>query len=431
MSSRASEAPSLSRRLLWLVLAAIAVASVVQAVTVYRFALREADRMFDYHLQEVARSIRSGMPFAPLGDDSEFGVQIWGPDGTELYRSSPRLPPQAVLGFSDATINGMRLRIYTLQTATQVVQIAQDLGARERRAREIAARAVMPVLMVAPLLMLLAAALIASTLRPLTRIRRQVATRQPADLSPIAQDDAPAEVQPLLAELNALFGRVRETLRAQQQFVADAAHELRSPLTALKLQVQAVQRNAGRDEPALAELAQGIERSIALVEQLLALARAEAKGESPTLEPVDLEPLVRDVVSGAFAAAQARQQEIEFASEGKVVVQAERDGVALILRNLLDNAIKYAPTGGRIAIRVERTPQGAQVCVEDSGPGIAAVERERVFDRFYRAGGGDAAGSGLGLAIVKAVAERLGTRVELGHSERLGGLQASFTLRLA
>jgi two-component system OmpR family sensor kinase len=415
---------SLRGRLLALVLAAIAAVSLLQASTTYRMALREADKMFDYHLEEVARSVHGGALLMPGGDASEYSVQVWGPDGSEIYRSNGvQLPAQAVLGFSDRRVNGLRLRIYTLQTPENTIQIAQDLDAREARARSLALRAVMPVLLLAPLLMLAVGAVISGSLAPLARMRRQVAARAARDLSPLTPSGVPAEVQPLVTELNALFARVRESVEAQQHFVADAAHELRSPLTALKLQVQAAER--ARDEPAraaaVADMAAGIERAIALVEQLLVLARAESVAADDAAEPVDLEVLARETVSELLPRAQARHQDLGLASSEPAAVRAPREALRLALRNLVDNAIKYTPEGGRIDIALGPD----WLAVEDSGPGIPEAERQRALDRFYRVPGTEAGGSGLGLAIVKAVADRIGATLVLGSSA-LGGLRVEF-----
>jgi two-component system OmpR family sensor kinase len=416
---------SLRRRLLWLVLAAIGLVSALQAATAYRTALREADRMFDYHLEEVARSVHGGIPFAPAGAVSEYSVQVWGPDGVTLYRSNGlQLPSQAVLGFSDSLINGVRLRIYTLQTPEHTIQIAQDLDARQARARALAANAVLPVLLLAPLLMLAVGAVIGGSLAPLARLRRQVAARAAHDLSPLSANGVPDEVRPLVGEINALFGRVRETFEAQQHFVADAAHELRSPLTALKLQLQAAER--ARDEPArgaaVQQLGAGVERAIALVEQLLALAQQEAPAAAGG-ESVDLEELARQTVSELLPTAHAKQLDLGLTTTQPVQLTSRRESLHLILRNLLDNAIKYTPAGGRIDLALGRDGQGPWLAVEDSGPGIPEAERQRVFDRFYRLPGTEGAGSGLGLAIVKVVADRLGAQVALGRSDSLGGLR--------
>jgi two-component system OmpR family sensor kinase len=425
-----TKAWSLRRRLLWLVLAAIGLVTLLQAASAYRSALGEADRMFDYHLEEVARSVHGGMPFAPGDDASEYSVQVWGADGSTLYRSKGmELPTQAVLGFSDSRVNGVRLRVYTLQTPEHTIQIAQDLDAREARARTLALGAVTPVLLLAPLLMLAVGAVIGGSLAPLARMRRQVASRAAHDMSPLSDAGVPAEVQPLVQELNALFDRVRETFQAQQHFVSDAAHELRSPLTALKLQLQAAER--ARDEEgrnaANAQLRSGIERSIALVEQLLALARQEGTALAPG-EQLDLEELARLAVSELLPMAHAKQLDLGLVTSEPVLVTSHRDSLHLILRNLLDNAIKYTPPGGRVDISLGRDAQGAWFAVEDSGSGIPEAERQRVFDRFHRLPGSESGGSGLGLAIVQAVAERLGATVSLGRSATLGGLRAEVRL---
>jgi two-component system OmpR family sensor kinase len=319
----------------------------------------------------------------------------------------------------------VRLRIYTLQTPEHTIQIAQDLDAREARARALAANAVMPIVLLAPLLMLAVGWVISDTLGPLRRMRKQVAQRAASDLSPLSAAGMPEEVQPLVGELNALFGRVRETFEAQQHFVADAAHELRSPLTALKLQLQAAMRaqDEAARQAAVQQLGAGIERAIALVEQLLALARQEAAGQGAP-EPVDLEELARQAVSSLLATAHAKRLDLGLATSEPVQVMAAPDALRLILANLLDNAIKYTPAGGRIDIALGRDDQGTWFAVEDSGPGVPEAERERVFDRFYRRPGAEAAGSGLGLAIVRTVADRQGARVTLGRSSALGGLRA-------
>ncbi|MES2385545.1 MAG: ATP-binding protein [Pseudomonadota bacterium] len=434
-------AHSLKARLLWFVLAAILLGAVLQATTAYRSALKQADALFDDHLRQVARSLRGGIPLGAalpeLEDEAGFDlyVQIWGQDGTQIFRSTrSALPPRAVLGFSDVEAHGKHYRVYTLQTAFQTVQIAQDLDARTARARALAARAVLPFALLTPLLMLAVWWVIRQSLAPVERARRQLAQRAADDFSPLGGAGLPDEVRPLVDELNLLFGRVRDAFDAQKTFVADAAHELRSPLTALKLQAQALRARGGPDEETPGEreagiqrLNQGIDRAIRLVEQLLVLAREEA-GSGPARETVDL----RDVIGLAVADVlpQARRKQIDLGlAEGQAAMtqlQGEPEALRVLLRNLLDNAVKYTPAAGRVDVSLQLVQGRLVLSVEDSGPGIAADERERVFDRFYRAS--DAAsetGSGLGLAIVQVIAARHGATLELGQSERLGGLRVS------
>ena len=425
---RMAAPPSLRRRVLWLVLALIALVSVLQATSAYRSALLEADRMFDYHLQEVARSVHGGLPFQP-GDDVEFSVRIWSPDGTELYRSGAReMPSQAVLGFSDAMVDGTRYRIYSLRTPEHTIQIAQDLDARTHRARALAWRAILPIVLLAPLLMLAVWWLIDSALAPVQRMKRQVAARRASDLSPLPTTGLPEEVLPLVAEINLLFERLQRARSVQQKFIADAAHELRSPLAALKLQAQALRRTMddGARQEAIERLNEGMERAIELSGQLLSLAREEAGDATLHPEEVELEQLAREAVAEVLPQAQARAIDVGLAPGESASVQGDRQALHVLLRNLLDNAVKYSQPHGTVDIRIEAGADGsATLVVEDSGPGIADAEYERVFDRFYRVPGTEAPGSGLGLAIVKTVAERHHARVELGRSPRLGGLSVA------
>ncbi|MFN3571186.1 MAG: ATP-binding protein [Polaromonas sp.] len=434
-------AHSLKARLLWFVLAAILLGAVLQATTAYRSALQQADALFDDHLRQVARTLRGGIPLGAalpeLEDEAGFDlyVQIWGQDGTQIFRSTrSALPPRAVLGFSDVEAHGKHYRVYTLQTAFQTVQIAQDLDARTARARALAARAVLPFALLTPLLMLAVWWVIRQSLAPVERARRQLAQRAADDFSPLAGAGLPDEVRPLVDELNLLFGRVRDAFDAQKTFVADAAHELRSPLTALKLQAQALRPNGPADEtPAerdagIQRLNQGIDRAIRLVEQLLVLAREEA-GSGPARETVDLRDVIRLAVADVLPQARRKQIDLGLAEDHPAAmaqVQGEPEALRVLLRNLLDNAVKYTPAAGRVDVSLQLVQGRPVLSVEDSGPGIAPDERERVFDRFYRASGAASeTGSGLGLAIVQVIAARHGATLELGHSERLGGLRVS------
>lgn len=444
MSTQADvKAHSLKARLLWFVLAAILLGAVLQASTAYRSALQQADALFDDHLRQVARSLRGGLPpGAALPDmDDEAGfdlyVQIWGQDGTQLFRSTrSALPPRAVLGFSDVEAHGKHYRVYTLQTAFQTVQIAQDLDARTARARSLAARAVLPFALLTPLLMLAVWWVIQLSLAPVERARRQLAQRAADDFSPLEGLGLPDEVRPLVDELNLLFGRVRGAFDAQKTFVADAAHELRSPLTALKLQAQALRAHGSADntpdprEADIVRLNQGIDRAIRLVEQLLVLAREEAGSgvAAPKAETVDLQDVVKLGLADVLPQARLKQIDLGLA-EGPVAiarVQGEPDALRVLLRNLLDNAVKYTPAAGRVDVSLALVQGRPVLTVEDSGPGIAPEERERVFDRFYRASGSASeTGSGLGLAIVQVIAARHGATLELGRAEALGGLRVS------
>ena len=431
---------SLRKRLLLLLFAAIAIFAAMQGIGAYRSALQQADAMFDYHLQQMAHAMPRGFdPRPPPDDGEEFDllVQIWGPDGVQLFRS-PRsaLPKSGVLGFSDVEVRGRAYRVYTVQTPVQTVQVAQDVSERNARARALAAHSVLPVALMAPLLMLVVWLVVSRSLAPVERTRRQVAARAADDLSPLEDTGLPDEVRPLVRELNGLFSRVKAAFEAQQNFVADAAHELRSPLAALKLQAQALRSQPGGEAPApqheaaVARLNQGIDRSIRLVEQLLALARAEGAPQTDTLSSVDLQAAIRLAVGDALPSAQAAGLDLGLAPGAvntPLSVQGDAEALRMMLRNLIDNAVKYAPSPGQIDIDVQRDDTGVVLAVEDSGPGIPQADRDRVFDRFYRApdAATQASGSGLGLSIVRAIAQRHGAMLSLGRSGRLGGLRVA------
>jgi len=424
---------SLHGRLMALLLACVLLAAAALALGAYRTALREADALNDLHLQQVARSLRHSVPLGGLNADADDGdldlqVQIWGADGVQLYRSARAgLPQRAVLGFSDTTVEGTRYRVYSIQTPLQTVQIAQDMDARQERARAQALRATLPVVLVAPLLMLAVGTVVGRALAPVERMRRQVAGRAADDLRPLPEEHLPEEVLPLVQEINLLFGRVRGAFDAQRHFVADAAHELRSPLTALKLQVQGLQRGApdgAAQQAAAARLAQGIDRAIALVGQLLQLARHDAgQAAGAPLARLDLREVVQAVVADALPLAAARQIDLGVVAAEPALLPGDADSLQTLLRNLVDNALKFAPQGGRVDVELRAAADGAVLAVDDDGPGIPAEYRQRVLDRFFRTPDAAAPGSGLGLAIVRAVAERHGAALALGVSPTLGGLR--------
>jgi two-component system OmpR family sensor kinase len=425
---------SLRGRLLWFLLAAITMAAVAQAMIAYSSALNDADQIFDYHMQQMAMSLRSRAPMSATGtpgaeDDGndDMVVQVWTPDGIQVFRSLSRteLPQRAVLGFSNVRVNGTTYRVFSVQTNSQTVQIAQDMRVRQRMAGTLALRTVGPIALMAPVLMLVVWWVVSGSLAPVQRVRRQVASRQADDLSPVSEADLPDEVRPLVQELNLLFGRVRTAFEAQQHFVADAAHELRTPLAALKLQVLSLERadDAHARAVAVGRLTAGIERATRLIEQLLVLARQEAA--EVKLEPVNLTELAKRTLGDLAGAAGMREIDLGLVQADEASVKGHSEALLILVRNLVDNAIKYTPTGGTVDLSVRHNGKGPQVVVEDSGPGISPEERERVFNRFYRVPGTEANGSGLGLAIIKSITERHGAILALDQSERLGGLKVT------
>lgn len=435
---------SLRARLLWLLLVAIIFTAGAQAIIAYRTALAEADVIFDYQMQQMAMSLRPGLPVgaelldervAPNDEENfDFVIQVWTADGLRVFQSAARaeLPQRAVLGFSTVQARGTTYRLFSVASGTQVIQVAQDLTARREMAGTLALRTVSPMLVMVPLLMLVAWWVVSASLAPVSRVRQQVAARQADDLSELDERDLPDEIHPLVHELNLLFHRLSHAFDAQKNFVADAAHELRSPLAALKLQVQGLRRAAddtARDI-AIHRLNAGIDRATRLVEQLLVLARQQSNSAVGAKSlPVDLTTLVQLSMADAAGAAVLRQIDLGLVQADPSIVMGHEEALRILLRNLLDNAIKYTPVGGTVNLAIRSNEEKTLLTVEDSGPGIAAEDSQRVLDRFYRVAGTAGGGSGLGLAIVKTIADLHEATLTIDKSESLGGLRATVVFK--
>ena len=427
---------SLRTRLLWFLLAAISITAVTQALVAYRTARSEADEIFDYHMQQMAIALRSGLPLgtpAATGtephdeENFDFIVQVWGSGGLRVFQSArAALPQQTAPGFSNVTAHGTTYRVFALPSGAQTIEVAQDMAARREMAGTLALRTVGPIAVMAPLLMVIVWWVVSASLAPVARVRRQVAQRQADDLTEVSEAGLPEEIRPLVHELNLLFARVRQAFDAQQRFVADAAHELRSPLAALKLQALGLQRapdDAAR-EVAVGRLTAGIDRATRLVEQLLILARQQASmAAGSKVAGIALADLVRVSIADSVSAAQARHIDLGLVHADDGRISGHPEALRILVRNLLDNAIKYTPGGGKVDVEVRPEADALVVSVQDSGPGIPPADLERVLDRFYRVAGTQSTGSGLGLAIVKSIADLHGAQLALDRSPELGGLR--------
>ena len=429
---------SIRVRVLLALLGMLVVTAAVMGVLTYRNVLAETEALFDYQLRQMAFSLRDQGEIAPeqastLADvQLDFVVQIWTGDGRIIYppRLRTDLPTTAPLGLAEITVQGKTWRTFSVATGDRVIQVAQPLQIRQKLAAAAALRSIAPLLFIAPAMALVIWWLAAQTLAPLRRVADGVRARDEQSLQPLPTTGLPDEVAPLVNALNGLLQRLGASLGAQRAFVSDAAHELRSPLTALKLQMQLLKRapdDAARTE-AVEALNAGIDRAARLVEQLLTLARAEPGAPAAALGPIDLSEVVRAAVADTVPFALSRGTAIELYADTPVPVQGDAATLTALARNLADNAVRYAPSGSRVELRVYTDGAVPVLQVDDAGPGIPPEERERVFDRFYRHAAGDEAGTGLGLAIVRSVAARHGAAVALGDSA-LGGLRV--TVRFA
>ena len=425
---------SLRARLLAWLLGGVLIVGVAGGLVEYRNGLAEANAFFDYHLEQTALILRDepveylwppSIPSNSAGYD--FVVQVWTLDGELVYMSRPHaaLPTFTTIGFSTVNTSSGRWRVYGTQSLTKVVQIAQPMSVRRQQAAQLALRTLAPFALLVPVLGLIVWLAVGHALQPLQRLAKAVKSRRVNALEPLSDEKLPDEVRPLVGSLNDLLVRLTAALDRERAFMADAAHELRTPLTALHLQLGALARAATDAErtEAMGKLGQGVQRAIRLVEQMLALARQEPRAE-PARTRFALDELAREVVAELVPLADARRIDLGMSEAQTVLVQGERDAVATLIRNLVDNAVRYTPEGGRVDVSVERsaaTPAQAVIRVTDNGPGIAQDERDRVFDRFYRQPGTRTPGSGLGLAIVKAIAEAHGATVTLDAAAAADG----------
>jgi len=419
---------SIRRELLgWLALGLV-IAIVGAGIGTYLRARDEANALFDYQLTQMAASI-TGMPLtarAPPGASpgaDALVVEIWNREGVEVYLSQPqrRLPQYGQLGFNTVRTENGEWRVFTTLAGEQVVQVAQPMSARRELAASMALSTILPLIAVVPFLAVVVWFGIARGVAPLERLAAALGRRSPQALAPLSESGAPREVKPLVHALNALLARLDHALDAQRAFIADAAHELRTPLTAVQLQAQIAER-AGSDAEraaALAELRAGVDRASRLVGQLLTLAREEPGVSDRPLVRIDLAELARSVIADHVAQAAARGVDLGLASEPaaatSAIIDGDAAGLRTLLSNLVDNALRYTPRGGRVDVAIAAEAREVALSVRDAGPGIPEDERSRVFDRFYRAPGtAELPGSGLGLAIVKRIAERHGASIALG-----------------
>ncbi len=423
---------SIRRRLLLWLLAGLSLVLAASGYATYRQARAETNALFDYQLQQTALALRNqNLLTLAMGAESDDGgdllVQIWDRSRGLLYVSQRQreLPFATQAGFADLAWRGESWRLFALQAGERIVQVAQPLGVRLRMSADIALHNLAPFLLLLPGMGLVVWFGVGAGLRPLYRIAADIQRRHPGALEPVPTDNLPAEITPLVRALNELLARLAQTLDHQRQFIADAAHELRTPLTAVRLQAELARQATDADACAetLRDLGAGLERATHLVEQLLAMARLDAHPAAGRREAVDLLALAKTVVAEQAAIAEARGLDLGLLPGESVAVSGDPAELRTLLDNLVDNALRYTPGGGRVDVEVYRVEAEAVLAVRDTGPGIPPAERERVFDRFYRGAHAATPGSGLGLAIVKRIADRHGAHIRLSQPEAGPGLR--------
>lgn len=402
----------------------------------------EANELQDETLQQVATLLaRVSVPLARLdrrgaaaaGDEFKLLVQALGPGA-----AAGDLPLRADLseGFHTVQVAGEGYRVLVKATRDgRRIAVSQAQSVRDEIAREGALRTLLPLLILLPVLLWVVSDLVRRLLAPVTRLAAEIEGRSDEALHPMVSERLPAELRPFVDAINRLLARVSQSVQAQRRFIADAAHELRSPLTALSLQAERLERAemSGVARERLQALSQGIARARHLLEQLLNLARVQADTPAPE-EGTSVDQVLRRVLADVLPLAEARQIDIGMLPGPNLALRlpvAEID-LLLIVKNLIENALRYTPAGGQVDVGVSLVDGQALIQVEDNGPGIAPEERERVLDAFYRVLGSEQIGSGLGLTIVRAAVERLGGRMALADAQRFAhGLLVSVWLPMS
>ena len=431
------------RQLLVLLLGAVAVVWIGVGVASYVDARHEIDELLDAHLAQA-----SSLLIAQAGHDLDeieehvpetkryarrVAFQFW-EGGTRLRLHSSNAPLARLSakdeGFSDVRIDGQRWRVFSSwdRRRRYVVQVGERLGARDEIVASIARNLLLPLVVALPLLALVVWLAIERVLRPLRVLNREVAHRAPDHLAPVEVGRAPVEVAPLVLNLNDLFGRVQASMDNERRFTADAAHELRTPLAALRAQAQ-VARGASDDRErirALDNVIAGCDRAAHLVDQLLTLARLEPAHAQVAHADVALAPLVQAAIAEATPAALNKDIDIELTEGAPAHVQGDARLLGILLRNLLDNAIRYSPRGSTVTVDVGRDDGRARLTIRDHGPGVPPEARARLGQRFERFGVSDVTGTGLGLSIVARIAELHDARVTFGDAPS-GGLAVDVT----
>jgi two-component system sensor histidine kinase QseC len=442
--------PSLKRRLLVLALAATALVWLVTVLFTWLDARHEIQEVLDAHLAQSASLLLVQLSHdideietehAPLlhKDARKVAFQVW-EEGTRLGLHSVNAPQQPLgtgeQGFSERTVEGSRWRVFTSWDASgeYLIHVGERMALREELATEMALGLLLPLLAALPVLGVLLWIAVGRGLKPLAGLTGEVAGRDPDNLAPLAAERAPREVLPLVEQLNRLFGRIAQSFERERRFTADAAHELRTPVAAIKAQAQVAQLASGAQarDHALQQVVAGAERASRLVEQLLTLARLDAIDRS-ALEPCGLRALAAQVIAEMAPAALSRGVRLELTGAPEAPeaphapdVQAPciPTLVEALVRNLIDNAVRHG-AGGAVRVAVAREPGYAVVSVTDQGPGIPEHERSKVLERFYRLPDAGEGGSGLGLSIVQRIAQIHGAPLALDSGESGKGLRVS------
>lgn len=420
------------------IMAVITLFYFIAALRGYQSSMLEADRLFDKQLLDTARliaNIHTEDTARNIGVDASLAFQVW--KGTELLASSRNAPQTPIgelePGFDYKNFAGYRWRTtaYYDQATANWILAADRTDLRSALAENVVLQSLFPTLVGLPLVGVLIWLIVSGGLRPLRALAHELGDKQPEDLSPLTVETPKAELKQIVDSTNGLLRRLETTLLRERQFASDAAHELRTPISALKLQSYNLTQETGTATALVNDLQMTVERLEHIVEQILDLYRSSPDQYNAQFERLDISSLAREVLAEEFPAFDEKQQQVEFRGEA-CIISSDHFAMKTLLRNLLTNANKYTPVGGQIMVTVSPGDDEVTIAVEDSGPGIPDELRGQIFDRFYRIGRdrhpSGQPGCGLGLAIVRRLVELHCGHISVGHSRFESG--ACFEVRL-
>ena len=418
----------------------ILVTGAIGGMFAYNWAFGEAIELQDSILIQLASLAESG---SFSGGQQLHGVE----EDTEVWLIELGKTPRGVADDRQLFTlqDGLQVATWKKQPVRMLLRtrsdgsrfaVAQPTAVRDETARDVAFRTLLPIAALIPCLMVVTALVIAHSLRPMVRLAGDLDSRRADDMTPLPLESTPSELHPFITSINRLLARMRLLMDQQRRFVADAAHELRTPITALSLQAENLESVAlpKQARERVAALKQGMHRTKHLLEQLLALARHEANPAGPAEMPLAaLDRVAKEVVADLLPEATDRSIDLGFALVEPLMVRSEPVMLAAMIRNLLDNALRFTPRGGTIDIGIYRQDDAAILQIEDTGPGIASTDLDQIFEPFFRGSRPDGEGTGLGLSIVKRIVDNLGGKIALGNIAGIGrsGLRAAVRLPIA
>jgi two-component system OmpR family sensor kinase len=433
---------SIRRRLLAWLVSGVLLSGIIATLVIYVRARDEVDELFDGQLRQIALSLREQedlsvtQPEPPDDQEEErIVVSAWDRNGLPVFGLARDRPAPAAgrQGYATVTWDNQPWRIYIGVGSGGTVEVAQPLVARTTIAMRIVARILIPTIPIVIALIILVWITVRQGLKPLAEVTGALAARTGDKLQPMVIENQATEVMPFIKALNELLLRLKREITRQKHFVADAAHEFRTPLAALQLQLELVQSadsNAERSA-ALTQLRRGIDRLTHLAHQLLTMARLDPDTARRPTQTLDLSEVAIRVMGELWPLAKARGIDLGSVEHRRILVQGDPEAFRIMLMNIVDNAIRYTPSGGRVDINLRQYGPTVELEVIDTGSGVPSEERDRVFDRFYRGMGQTTDGSGLGLAIVKRIAEQCGATIALQDGEDGRGLRVRISLRAA